>query len=143
MLKSEEIRWFALRDGTRRQRSVFRAGPGSGYGLFSPLDRARQDHTDRQTSNFLTSPELASREVLGIAGFQNGLNRAKSLAYALPLGPIGANPIYQSQSHLPSGERVRLSYGPHTGLEGNLEQVKKPLRVEIGGPPTGRATEAV
>ena len=65
MLKSEEIRWFALRVGTRQQRAVFRAGPEDGYGLFSPFEEARHDHTDHQASNFLT-PSITAR--LGSAG---------------------------------------------------------------------------
>ncbi len=143
MLKSEEIRWFALRVGRGQQGAVFRERPEDGDGLFSPFDEVRQDLTDRQTANRSTPPEQAGRGVLGIARFQNGLIRAESQVLALCAGPTETNPTYQSQSYAPSAVRVRLSYGPHTGLKGNLEQVNKPLRVEFSGPPAGRATEAV
>lgn len=146
MLKSEEIRWFAIRVRPRHENTVARLIYSKGLDVFSPVWRSRNRWADRiKTVSLPLFPgylfarfaPIRLAQVVSTAGVTGVVSFGRQLA------PVDDEEIanlrrltdtslsYQPRPYLGLGERVRLCYGPLSGVEGILEQVKGRLRVVI------------
>lgn len=147
MLSSEEIRWFALRVRPRHEKSVTHLLAFGGWDCFLPLYNSRSQWSDRIKTVQLPlfpgyvfcrfDPAFQVRAVLSTPGVvdvvslgarpqpvaEDDISRLKRV--------VDTDLNYHPAPYLRVGERVRLCYGPLSGLEGILDQIKNSVRVVI------------
>lgn len=147
MLSSEETRWFALRVRPRHEKSVAHLLGTRGWESFLPLYRSRSQWSDRmktvQLPLFPGYVFCRSDRTHGIGGVVSTPGVVHVVSFGIEPQPIEEQEItrlrrlvdtdlnYHPWPYVRVGERVRLCYGPLSGMEGIVDQVKNSVRVVI------------
>ncbi|MDX1979568.1 MAG: UpxY family transcription antiterminator [Bryobacteraceae bacterium] len=146
MLKSEEIRWFALKVRSRHEKAVAAALRAKGYESFLPLYRTRHRWADRLKTVSLplfpgyvfthfddraALPVLSTPGVVEIVGFRSRPMPVEDHEIAGLRRLTETSLCYEPHPYVRIGERVRLLDGPLRGTAGILVAVKDPPRVVL------------
>jgi len=142
----EALPWFALRVQSRHERVIASSLYEKGYEVFLPLYRSKRRWSDRIKELELPLfpgylfcrfdmqkrlPILVTPGILQIVGIGKSPHPVDDAEVSAVQTIVGARLHAEPWPYIRVGERVRIEYGPLTGLEGVLLGLKKPYRLVV------------